>query len=117
MSDDYYIERRQYKRVNVSIPVRYREITSEEIIESGKKQHASECVNISRGGMQLVMDSGREKEDDKLLEAGFVISGRNIKLIAHISWTCFDSNINKFRTGLEFIAIKSGDLEVIGQIA
>jgi len=117
MSDNDFLERRQYRRVNVRIPVRYREINSDEIIVSKKILQNSECLNISRGGMQLITGDGWEKQDDKLIEAEFIMSGRNIRLIAHIAWSVFDSQIKKFRTGVEFIAIKSGDLEVIGQIA
>lgn len=111
------IERRRYKRVNVSIPVRCREIATEEITRSGKMLRVTECVNISRGGMQLLTDEGWSQADDRLIEAEFVMSGRKMRLIAHIAWTHFDAQLKKTRTGVEFIAIKSGDLEVIGQIA
>ena len=117
MSDNDFLERRRYRRVNVSIPVKYREVNSDEIIESTKILHDTECVNISRGGMQILTQDEWKKEEDKLIEAMFVMSGRNIRLIAHAAWSCYDASIKKFRTGVEFIAIKSGDLEVIGQIA
>ena len=117
MSDNDFSERRRYRRVNVSIPVRYREIGSDEIIESSRIFTASECSNLSRGGMQLVTDDCCEKTEDRLFEAEFVLSGKKVKLIARVAWLGFDSLIKKCRMGLEFIAVKSGDLEVIGQIA
>ena len=117
MSDKDFIERRQHRRVNVSIPVRYREVNSGGTVLSKKILQQSECVNISRGGMQLITQGGWEKHDDILIEAEFMLSGRNIRLIAHITWAKPDPGSEKFRTGFEFIAIKNGDLEVIGQIA
>lgn len=117
MSDNNKVDQRKYRRVNVNIPVKYREIDVDEIIVSGKSLKASECVNISRCGMQLLTDAKWDREEDQLVEAEFVMSGKVIRIIADIAWTGFDSQINKFRTGVEFIAIKSGDLEVIGQIA
>ncbi len=117
MSDEDFIERRQYRRVKVNIPVRYREIVSDDYTRSGRLPNSSSCVDISRGGMQLLTDSPCCNSGGKLLETEFVMSGRKIRIIACVAWSKFDGNIKKFRSGVEFIVIKSGDLEVIGQIA
>ncbi len=116
MSGKDHPERRRCRRVNVKIPIHYREINSNEIIRSVRTMRASECVNISRSGMQFIAGEGWRKQADRLIEAEFIMSGRRIRLIAHIAWSGFDSRLKKFRSGAEFIAIKSGDLEVIGQI-
>jgi c-di-GMP-binding flagellar brake protein YcgR len=111
-----YIERRKYKRINVSIPVKYREVTSDSVAAHGELIHDLRCVNISRSGMQIISDEKWSGKDECLIEAEFIMSGRVIRLIARVVWKIFDNSIGMHKSGIEFIVIKSGDLEVIGQI-
>jgi c-di-GMP-binding flagellar brake protein YcgR len=117
MSEEDFLDRRKYRRVNVNIPVKYRVISSDDISSVERLSRNSKCVNISRGGMQIVTEEEWEANDEKLIEAEFIMSGRKIRLIAHVVWAGYDSAVKKYRAGMEFIVIKSGDLEVIGQIA
>lgn len=112
-----YIERRKYERINVNIPIKYREIISDDIITREILLCNSRCINISRGGMRILTAEKWSGNEDRLVEAEFVMSGRVIRLIARVVWESFDSSTGMNRSGIEFIVIKSGDLEVIGQIA
>jgi c-di-GMP-binding flagellar brake protein YcgR len=111
-----YIERRMYGRVNVNIPVKYREIISDRITAPEMLNQDSRCVNISRGGMQLITGRKWVGTDESLVETEFIMSGRAIRIIGRVVWHVSDPS-GMCRSGLEFIVIKSGDLEVIGQIA
>jgi c-di-GMP-binding flagellar brake protein YcgR len=117
MKRNELFERRKHKRVRVKIPVACRELLSDDIAGSVRPMSRSECVDISRGGMQIVKEKPWESPGEKLLETEFVLSGRAIRLIAHIVWNRFDAAAQKYRSGIEFIVIKNGDLESIGSIA
>lgn len=117
MKKNELFERRRHRRVKVNIPVKYREMLSDEVSPAGRHEMASECVNLSRGGMQLATSAALQESDEKLLETEFVLSGRDVRLVAHIVWNKFDPETKKYRAGVEFIVVKNADREAIGTIA
>jgi c-di-GMP-binding flagellar brake protein YcgR len=117
MKKNELFERRRHRRVKVNIPVKYKEILSDEISSGGRRELESECMDLSRGGMQLVTNDAFHDSDEKLLETEFVLSGTDIRLVAHIVWNKYDVELKKHRTGVEFIVVKNTDLEAIGTIA
>jgi c-di-GMP-binding flagellar brake protein YcgR len=117
MKKNELFERRRHRRVKVNIPVKCREILSDEVSPGGSHELVSECINLSRGGMQLVTNNAFHNCDEKLVETEFVLSGKDVRLVAHIIWNKLDAETQNYRAGVEFIVIKSGDMEAIGTIA
>jgi c-di-GMP-binding flagellar brake protein YcgR len=117
MNRNELFERRKHRRVRVNIPVKCREVLSNEASHNNRPAMQSRCEDLSRGGMKIITEHSLESSSEKLIEAEFTLSGRMVRLIAHVVWCVFDEAIKKHRTGVEFVVIKSTDMEAIGQIA
>lgn len=113
MARNELFERRKYRRLKVEVPVKHREVLSDDFISENRSLSASSAINISKGGMQIITDAAWTETGDRLIETEFNVNGRDIKVVSHIVWVALDSAIKKYRSGLEFIMVKSGDLEII----
>lgn len=116
MSRNELFERRKYRRVAVDVPAKYREVITDDFIGDNRALVESQTVNVSKGGMQLITDRAWAESGDRLIELEFTIMNREIRIIAHVVWFYHDSKTNKYISGAEFVVIKSGDVEVIGNL-
>jgi c-di-GMP-binding flagellar brake protein YcgR len=73
-------------------------------------------ADISKGGMQIITDKAWLETGDRLIELECTLMNRDISVIAHVVWFVYDKKIQKYRSGVEFIVIKSGDIEAIGNL-
>jgi c-di-GMP-binding flagellar brake protein YcgR len=109
-------ERRKHRRVKIEVPSKYREVLADDFINEKRPLEESHAINISKGGMQLVTDRAWAETGDRLIELEFSVMNRDIRIIAHVVWFARDDKADKYRSGLEFVVIKSGDVEVIGNL-
>jgi c-di-GMP-binding flagellar brake protein YcgR len=109
-------ERRKHRRVKIEVPARYREVLADDFINEKRVLEESYAANISKGGMQLITRSAWAETGDRLIEIEFSVMNREIRIIAHVVWFAYDNKTAKYRSGIEFVVIKSGDVEVIGNL-
>ena len=109
-------ERRKHRRVKVEVPSRYRDVLADDFINEKRGLEDSYAINVSKGGMQLVTDRAWAETGDRLIELEFSVMNHDVRIIAHVVWFCRDEKAGKYRSGVEFVVIKSGDVEVIGNL-
>jgi len=115
---DLYIEKRRYKRVDRKMRVTYKLAPSSEE-EEGKIDTAKKLVetaDISIDGLQLICEE--DIPISSLLRLDVEIEGENKPLatFAEVRWARFDTQIKKFRIGLQFLVIKEDHVEAIKKI-
>lgn len=116
MKRNELFERRKHRRVKIEAPAKHREVISDDFINEGRSFSPCVSVDMSKGGMQILTDEAWLDTGDRLVEIEFSMMGRAIKAIAHVVWFAYDDKLKKYRSGAEFIIIKSGDLELIGNL-
>lgn len=104
-----YVQRREYTRVNVNIPVNLKENSDSESINSITQ-------NLSGGGMQIL--SSKNFDTGNLLEANFSILNRsNITTLLEILRTNdYDNNSKEYSLSGEFKQISNIDRTAIIQL-
>ena len=107
------IQRRHYFRLNISLPVRYREF--DPLLKEDDEQHEyieSTTIDISGGGISIVTDE--KLENDNLIECKIILpDNKDIPFIGKIirSEKLFDVNPEKYRNAIKFIAIENKNKE------
>jgi c-di-GMP-binding flagellar brake protein YcgR len=109
-------ERRNHRRMKVEVPAKFREVQADDFINEKCDMADSSAVNLSKGGMQLVTDRAWAETGDRLVEIEFNVMNRDIRIIAHVVWFARENTTGKYRSGVEFVVVKSGDAEVIGNL-
>jgi c-di-GMP-binding flagellar brake protein YcgR len=116
MKRNELFERRKHRRVKIEARARYRQVLADDFINDKRALEESFAVNISKGGMQLITGSAWAETGDRLIELEFSVMNREISIIAQVVWCVYDNATGKYRSGVEFVVIKSGDVEVIGNL-
>jgi len=116
---ELYIERRKFKRTDKKISVSYKVVSIPNEIDDIKKQASrkvTESANISIGGIQLLDEM--ELVPDQILRLEFTVEGRKEPVItfAEVRWVAKDSNIKRFRIGIEFLVLKDEDKKMIEDV-
>lgn len=111
-----FLERRKFKRVDKRISVTYKIVSlPAELEEIKKKAERStvESANISVGGIQLIDDE--ELKSEQILRIEIKTGGRNDPIItfAEVRWSAKDSQLGRYRTGIEFLVLKDEDKTAI----
>ena len=117
MARNELFERRKYRRIKVDMELKFHEIITDSFFNEKGGPGCSRIIDISRGGMQILTENAWNEGGDKLIEAEFNIAGKPIRLIAHVVWSMYDDKLKMYRSGAEFIVVKSGDLDVIAEMA
>ena len=109
---DLFIEKRKHKRAFVTFSVRYKLMPKENSMEALKKEGMSKDISI--GGVRVEGDSIGEIGDVIKLEFTTSLKKEPITAFAEIKWQRGAGENNQF--GLEFLAIKEEDKEIIEQL-
>ena len=116
---ELYIERRKFKRADKNIHVSYKVVSVPNEIDDIKRQASrkvTESANISIGGIQLLDES--ELVPTQILRLEFTVEGRKDTVVtfAEVRWVAKDSNIKKYRIGIEFLVLKDEDKKMIAEL-
>ncbi|HPI03541.1 MAG TPA: PilZ domain-containing protein [Candidatus Goldiibacteriota bacterium] len=116
---ELYIERRKFKRADKNIHVSYKVVSVPNEIDDIKRQASrkvTESANISIGGIQLLDES--ELVPAQILRLEFTVEGRKETIVtfAEVRWVAKDSNIKKYRIGIEFLVLKDEDKKMIAEL-
>jgi c-di-GMP-binding flagellar brake protein YcgR len=110
-----YEEKRRHKRVNKSLKVVYRVMQDAEIgiIESEKARKTVESLDISVCGIQLICDE--QFEADQVLRLDVTVDGEDkpMATFAEVRWCRRDSQLARYRIGMEFLVLKEDHINVI----
>jgi len=117
---EIFMERRKHKRIEKKIKVFYKVISSPTEIEEIKKKtqkKLSESINISAGGIQLLID-GEELKTEQLLRIEFSVDKKPDPIItfAEVRWIMHDKKTGIYKTGIEFLVLKEEDKKIINEI-
>lgn len=109
---ELFSERRMFKRLDTKMSVTYKVVSQPAEIESIKKEtqrSVTETINISVGGIQLIDDI--QLKPEQILRLEFKPENKPINIItfAEVRWCAKDSDLGKYRTGLEFLVLKDED--------
>ncbi len=105
------VEKRVYPRVSINVPVNYQVIEDQneikEVLRGTGKDKNSHTLNVSLGGLYLVVDHILEK--GRILRLGMSLPGIShlITAFAEVVWS------NESDAGLRFLAIKEEDVEIL----
>jgi len=116
---EIFSDKRAYKRVSKKFVISYEIMCSTSGIKktaSQKEKRIADCLNLSVGGIGLITDENLSPE--QIIEIEFVLEGkeRPITTCAEVKWSKRDDKINKYRAGIEFLAIKEEDKNLIKKI-
>lgn len=95
-----YEEKRQYPRINLSVPIHYQIRGSQEFGNTLTK-------NISSGGLSFVID--RFIKPQTRIQLNVNILSRNISSPGTVRWAGNLSHCDKYQIGVEFLEIASQD--------
>lgn len=114
-----FSDKRAYKRVSKNFVITYKIICStskSKKITSQKEERIADCLNLSAGGIGLITDENLSPE--QIIEIEFILEGkeRPITTCAEVKWSKRDNKINKYRAGIEFLALKEEDKNLIKKL-
>ncbi len=117
---EIFVERRKFKRIERKIKVFYKIISSPTEIEEIKKKaqkKATESINISMGGIQLLIE-GEELKPEQLLRIEFNVEKKPEPIItfAEVRWISQDKKTGTYKTGIEFLVLKEEDKKIINEL-
>jgi c-di-GMP-binding flagellar brake protein YcgR len=114
---EIFSEKRTYKRMSKNFAITYQIMSStSEITEYSEEGKIADCLNLSTGGVGLITDENLSV--GQIIEIKFVLEGkgRSITTCAEVRWAKHDDKINKYREGIEFLALKEEDKNLIKKI-
>jgi c-di-GMP-binding flagellar brake protein YcgR len=114
-----FSEKRAHKRVSKKNTVAFEIISSPSKIKKTRKlkeRKIADYFNISAGGIGIVTDEDIFPE--QIIEIEFVLEGKDkpVTAYARVKSSNYDDKINKCRAGIEFLAIKEKDKDLIKNI-
>jgi hypothetical protein len=116
MPENNYLEKRKYERIGINGPVSFRMMPAYSPWLNSMRKEAV-CLNISRGGIQLALDEQVNSSEEQMIEAELKLMDTTIKVTGLVVWSKLDADINKYRTGIEFMIIKDNDREIIRKMS
>ena len=112
-------ERRKYKRLKHRMDVVYKMLSLSPQATSNRHSveiHEAETADISPGGLQLIVET--QLSDGIILRLVLNLENRNkpLHVFAKTKWSNFDSKINKYGAGVEFLYLKDKDKELLHKL-
>jgi c-di-GMP-binding flagellar brake protein YcgR len=109
---DMFIEKRKFKRRDKHYSISYKLMPKDNAIEAVRKNGKSRDISV--GGIRVEGEPVGQPDD--VLRIEFNLEGREEPVVtfAEIKWIRDIDGINQF--GVEFLALKNGDKEMIEQI-
>lgn len=116
---EIFIERRKYKRVDKKFKVNYKLVSMPQEVKNIKEEalkKEAESANISIGGIQIIVNN--ELHPEQILRIEFKPEGKEESIItfAEVRWCAKDVNLEKYRTGIEFLVLKEEDKNFIAKL-
>jgi c-di-GMP-binding flagellar brake protein YcgR len=111
------LERRKHKRAEKKLKVMYKQMAKDEaarVLLPDKKNVESEDISIS--GIQLICEENMQL--DQILRLDIVIDpgGEPLTTFAEVRWVRNDTQLKKYRIGMEFLVIKEDHIEAIRKL-
>ncbi|MCX8093890.1 MAG: PilZ domain-containing protein [Candidatus Goldbacteria bacterium] len=107
-----YIEKRKFKRVIKSFPIKYKLMPKDNIIES--KKNEGKTKDISLGGVRIEGEIIGNVDDIIRIEFTLKDNDNPIITFAEIKWIKEINGIPQF--GVEFLTLKNEDKQIIEQL-
>ena len=105
------MERRETPRISVKIPVKYRLEDDKEVLKTIKEWRQSEknayTLDVSLGGMSIVVDQPLSKGDILCFEIYLLDQKNVVTVYAEVKWT------QKKEAGLRFLMMRDNDMEAL----
>ncbi|HPI04367.1 MAG: PilZ domain protein [Candidatus Aerophobetes bacterium ADurb.Bin490] len=111
MDRSVFIEKRRHKRADRVVPVKLKQLHSY-FASDNEKFVNSRMVNISMGGMMVVFEKPVSLDRESVLEAEFILEGKELKVAGIPVWDSKDSGTGSHKMGFEFMIIKDDVMEV-----
>jgi c-di-GMP-binding flagellar brake protein YcgR len=114
---EIFSEKRVHKRILKIFVITYQIMSSTSgITEYTEETKIADCLNLSAGGIGLITNENLSA--GQLIEIKFVLEGTEKTIItcAEIRWAKLDNKINKCRAGIEFLALKEEDKNLIKKL-
>ena len=111
---EIFSEKRMYKRVSKNFVITYQILSSAaKIAEYSEEGKIADCFNLSAGGIGLI--TVENLSEGQIIEITFILENneRSITTCAEVRWSKHDDKISKCRAGIEFLAFKEEDKNLI----
>jgi c-di-GMP-binding flagellar brake protein YcgR len=109
---DTFAERRKFKRAELKVKAGYVMLHfAPQALKRDKmaSMHPAQTVNVSEGGVQLLVDSAPEPGQLVRLVFSPGEEEKRINAFAKVKWAGYDGEVKKFRVGLEFYYLHDED--------
>ena len=113
---DIFIERRQHKRIDFRIKVKYKIVTAD-ADRIKKEAREADSINVSVGGIQLIAEEEFSATQVLRLEFGLQGHEKPIITFAEIKWCTKGDDSTHYKAGLEFLVLKDEDEDILREIA
>lgn len=116
LEGEIFLERRKHDRAPKSMLISYMIIntTLEIVSATGQRDSGTtESLNVSMGGIGLITDDNLSPK--QILKIEFAMEDREgpVSTYAAVRWSKYDKKTNKYRAGIEFLALKEKDKSLI----
>ena len=115
----YFTEKRAYKRVSVDAETECEIFSVESQMLSlarKKNKYKFNVANLCLDGMQIITDKMISAEEILRMKVIFRDFPEIIWVYSQVRWSRFDSELNKYRTGVQFFYLKEKYRKICEQI-
>jgi len=107
-----YVEKRKFKRVEKSFPIKYKLMPKDNLIES--KKNEGQTKDISIGGIRIEGEAIGDIDDIIRIEFITENKDKSITTFAEIKWIKEIDGVQQF--GVEFLTLKNDDKAIIEKL-